>query len=79
MDNLNVHKTPTAMKLYDELDILPIFNITYMPDLNPIEAVFSQVKRMFCQRRLWHLVNGIDFDIDNHVENAFDVITPELV
>jgi hypothetical protein len=31
MDNLQVHKTAAMNKLYEELDILPIFNVAYSP------------------------------------------------
>ena len=31
MDNLQVHKTAAMMKLYQELDILVIFNVAYSP------------------------------------------------
>jgi transposase len=79
MDQLQVHKTKVAMKLYNELEILPIFNISYMPELNPIESVFSHVKRIFNRTRLWALVNDVPFDMDEQISDAFDVITPELV
>jgi transposase len=79
MDQLQIHKTKAALKLYDELEILPIFNVSYMPELNPIESCFSHVKRIFSRERLWHLVNNISFDIDEEISDAFDVITPELV
>ena len=47
MDNLSVHKTLAAQTAYRHLDIKPIFNLAYSPEYNPIELVFSQVKRIF--------------------------------
>ena len=47
VDNLGVHKTPKVMKTYEELGIEPIFNSTYSPQFNPIEVIFSQVKRHY--------------------------------
>jgi hypothetical protein len=79
MDNLQIHKTKKSLALYDELDILPIFSITYMPEFNPIESCFSQVKRFFGQARLWALINDIPFDFNEQIMEAFDVITPALV
>ena len=79
LDNLNIHKTKKSLALYDELDIFPIFSITYMPEFNPIETCFSQVKLRFCQQRLWALINDVPFDMDWQISDAFDVITPELM
>jgi hypothetical protein len=79
MDQLQVHKTKAAKKLYNELEIFPIYNISYMPELNPIESVFSQVKRVFNRQRLWALVNDVPFDMEEQISEAFDVITPDLV
>ena len=76
MDNLNIHKTKASIKLYNELEILPIFSITYMPEFNPIEMCFSHVKRYFCKQRLWALVNDVPFDMEEQISEAFDVITP---
>lgn len=52
MDNLAVHKTNTLKALYGQLDIMPLFNIPYSPETNPIEACFSVVKSHFKRRRL---------------------------
>ena len=41
MDNLQVHKTMESKIAYQELTILPIFNLAYSPDYNPIELIFS--------------------------------------
>jgi transposase len=79
LDNLNIHKTIRSRALYDELEIFPIFSITYMPELNPIESCFSQVKLRFGQQRLWALINDIPFDFSQQIIDAFDVITPVLM
>ena len=52
MDNLWVHKRPEILHLYDQLNIAPIYNVGYSPDYNPIESVFSIVKREYNKRRL---------------------------
>ena len=61
------------------MEILPIYNVSYQPELNPIESCFSHVKRYFGQQRLWALINDVPFDLDAQIDDAFDVITPELV
>ena len=43
MDNLPVHKSNIVKPLYDTLNIMPIYNVAYSPELNPIEAVFSKL------------------------------------
>ena len=65
--------------LYAELNILPIYNVSYSPEFNPIESVFSQIKLKFRQQRLNKLANDEEFDVDEEIEKACNVITPELV
>ena len=63
-------------ELMTELDIRPIYNVGYSPEFNPIEAVFSKVKRQFSSQRLHNLVTKIGFNMDNEVEAAFQAIKP---
>ena len=44
MDQLRVHKARSVVEIYDKLDIIPVFNVGYSPEFNPIEAVFSKIK-----------------------------------
>lgn len=62
MDQLSVHKEKNVRPYYKSLDISPIFNVSYSPEYNPIEACFSQVKRHFCRERLNVLANFGVFD-----------------
>jgi hypothetical protein len=74
MDNLIIHKTLRTMKAYQYLDILPLFNLAYTPDYNPIELVFSQVKKNFKSDRLQKLANDVAFDAVRAVNDAFYAI-----
>ena len=47
MDNLSVHSSEKSKKFMRELGIRYIFNLTYAPDYNPIEFVFSKIKQKF--------------------------------
>ena len=47
MDNLSAHKSERAKAVMKELNFRFIFNIAYRCEFNPIELVFSQVKRHF--------------------------------
>ena len=62
MDQLTVHKAKNVRPFYDLLDIKPIFNVGYSPEFNPIESIFSIVKRHFKRDRLMKIVNQEEFD-----------------
>ena len=47
MDQLAVHKGPEVRELCSSLNIVPIFNVPYHPETNPIESAFSKVKAIF--------------------------------
>ena len=79
MDNLSVHKMLTVKTVYTELGIVPVFNVAYQPDFNPIEACFARVKAKYKQARLNALVNDEQFAMDATISDAFQVVTPELV
>ena len=65
--------------VYKNLNIVPIYNVGYSPEFNPIESVFSQVKRVFCRKRLNKLVNKEEFDTNKEIRDAFAKITKETV
>ena len=77
MDQLQVHKSRDVREYFDELDIKPVFNVGYSPELNPIEAVFSKVKACFNSKRLNNLVNKFGFNADREIKVAFKTITKE--
>ena len=79
MDQLAVHKAKDVKPLYPQLDIIPVYNVGYSPEFNPIEACFSQVKRVFCRERLNTLVNHGQFDTNQAIRAAFTKVTPALV
>ena len=58
-----------------ELEIKPIFNVGYSPEFNPIERVFSKVKRRFNAKRLSDLVNRRGFNFDRSITAAFKEVT----
>ena len=71
MDQLAVHKSRHLHEWWEKLNITPVFNVGWSPQFNPIEAVFSQIKRMFSSRRLNNLVNKTGFNFDLEIEAAF--------
>ena len=62
MDNLTVHHSRLVQAHMKELDITPIFNVPYSPEYNPIEVVFSLLKRTFKQIRLGRFAMGERLD-----------------
>ena len=62
---------------WPRLDIEYIFNVSYSPEFNPIEAVFSKVKAHFSRKRLNCLVNKIGFNTDKAIEEAIRSITAD--
>jgi len=75
MDQLPVHKSLTVKPEFSRLNIRPIYNVGYSPELNPIEAVFSKVKAVFCRARLNSLVNKLGFNFDRSITESFKSIT----
>lgn len=74
-----MHKSKYVRPFYSSLDIIPIFNVGYSPEFNPIESVFSQVKRVFCRERLNKLVNSEEFDANKAIRAAFNKVSRETV
>ena len=77
MDNLHIHKKPCVKEWWPKLNMEPIWNVVYSPEFNPIEAVFSKVKREFNSHRLNNLVNKKGFNIDKAIEAAFRTINAD--
>ena len=77
MDQLPVHKSRDVQPEYSRLDITPVYNVGYSPELNPIEAVFSKVKAVFSRARLNNLVNKTGFNFDRAITAAFGSVTLE--
>ena len=70
-----MHKAAKVRTKMVELDIKPIFNVGYSPEFNPIERVFSKVKRRFNAKRLSDLANRRGFNFDRTITAAFKEVT----
>ena len=75
MDQLRVHQAVDVRPYFPKLNMVPIYNVGYSPEFNPIEAVFSKVKAIFNRRRLNHLVRKLPFDTDETIKVAFNAVT----
>ena len=79
MDKLAAHRSHEVRDECMKMDITRIFNVGYSPEFNPIEGVFSQVKRFYCRVRLQKLANDVVFDQTTWIRKAFAQITREVV
>ena len=57
MDNMRVHHSGVSKQAYESLKIIPVFNIAYSPQFNPIESVFSMVKAKYKKLLLKTLID----------------------
>ena len=55
------------MKLYEELEIIPIFAPVYSPELNPIEYVFNKLKNKVKLLRLSDIMRSRKRDFNELV------------
>jgi len=51
MDNLNSHKNATAVEAITAVGATVVYLPPYSPDLNPIEMIFSKLKRLIRSQR----------------------------
>jgi len=77
MDNAGIHKKSCVKEWWSKLNMEMIWNIGYSPEFQPIEAVFSKVKREFNSQRLNNLVNKIGFNADKAIKAAFKTIAAD--
>ena len=78
-DQLNVHKDENLQAYCENHGIMRIFNVSYSPEFNAIETIFSRVKNFFRKERLNKLANGEYFDFEAGAKKAFKPITPDFV
>lgn len=71
MDNLQVHKTAEVHQTMTNLQLQPIWNVPYRFEFQPIELVFSQVKREYKKSKLNAFINEKAFDYEREIESAF--------
>ena len=69
-----MHKAPEVMEEFERLNIVPIWNVPYRYDFQPIELVFSQVKRVYKKAKLSAFINEKTFDYPTEIEKAFNSV-----
>lgn len=78
MDNLSSHKRQRTRELIEATGATPRFLPPYSPDLNPIEMIFSKIKRklrdLACRTRdkLWRAIQSVlDTVTPNDARNCY--------
>lgn len=74
LDNLQVHKAKRTREKLDELGIVPIYNLPYSPEYNPIELIFSIVKNKYKRLRSHCLIQNQVPDIESLIAKAIDSV-----
>lgn len=72
MDNLNVHKSETAINAINKMGAKVIFLPPYSPDLNPIEKMWSKIKQLlrgFKARTIEKLSEGVKIALEMVTKN----------
>ena len=71
-DNLSVHRSNDVKERLEELGIKYIFAPVYSPELNPIEFVFSIVKREIKKERLKAILYDHKIDLYEVIHEKFN-------
>ena len=71
MDQLQVHHFRQSKEAMEELKIEWVLNASYSLDFNPIELIFSQVKRRYRSSKLGKLAQGNQIIVEELVKSAF--------
>lgn len=79
MDQLAVYQTDDAKQLYRQLNMDFVLNVSYSPQYNPIEAVFSVVKNQIRREKLNRQLNDKPLDMETLVKHEFSKVTRDLV
>lgn len=79
LDNLPVHKAKVVTEKAAKLQIPFIFNCPYYPEGNPIELVFSMVKREYKKSKLRCIVENKKIYHKVLINNAFKKVTKRNV
>ena len=77
LDNLSVHKTKDAKRLFEEHNITEIFNVPYCPQFNGIESYFAQVKATYKKLLLQHMIKDVHVDTEELIRWSLETVSSE--
>jgi len=71
-DNCSIYKSKKTIKIIKQKKTEIIFNIPYMPILNPIERVFSIIKNKYKRLKMNRYQNNQKLDTVDLIEDAME-------
>ena len=74
MDNLSVHQSKDSQAALKKLKIEHVFNVAYSPEFNPIELVFSMLKRHFYSKRSAAMIKGQRPDLPSLITRGIETL-----
>ena len=77
LENLSVHKTRPARLLFEELNVMEIFNVPYCPQFNGIESFFAQVKATYKKVLLQHVIKEVHLDTMDLIRWSMERVSSE--
>ena len=78
LDNSGIHESDEITAYCDKMDIQLIYNVTYRPDFNGIEAVWGWIKKRFRARVDWNKANEQTWDELPLVDEMMRAIPPDV-
>lgn len=75
MDNVSFHKSTCVMDVLRERNMNALFNAPYTPEWNPVEYIFSKVKRSFVTGRHPTEYENRDAYIEDRISTALETVT----
>ena len=79
MDNLAVHRSNIVKDHMAKLSFIPIFNIAYSPQYNPIEGIFGLVKRTYKSLNTAAVVNCEQIKTRQWIDYSFERVKHKAV
>lgn len=69
MDNARIHHAKIIKLLISEMNSIPLFNVPYCPEYNPIEMAFSKIKLQIRQKNNNHILKNLLKNIKDSISN----------
>ena len=79
LDNCRVHHSKKVSQFLLENRIDVIYNVTYGPQYNPIERVWSQIKLLFKKQKMANILEGRASNYEKMIREAMDTYPGEKI
>ena len=79
LENCRVHHSKKVSQFLLENRIDVIYNVTYGPQYNPIERVWSQIKLLFKNEKMGHILEGRAPNYEKMIRQIMDAYPGEKI